>query len=649
MGMGSMEVFKLSDRISLLPVIHGSGDSAIATRRVLLEHSFSCLAVPIPPSFQSDVESAVNQLPTCSVVSQPATHKWKAQDWLQDHEDREENDEDNAPERSYVPVDPCQPVIAAIRFALGENIPIRFIDQETPRYVPHVANLPDPYALKHASLERVSAAVLTSLTRPKSSAILSRFAHMGKRLVELEREHKSILALVSVVDWPWVREACQIAAAAGKGAPEVIDSGQDWVPLPTEIHQVTDKTLTFMLGELPFITALYERARAELDDDENLSIDGVKDLLLTARDRYYSEFRKRARKVTPNLLKSTLRYARNLTLTDCRLTPDLYTLVLATKQVAGDQYALHVAETAREYIKAEYEWPDRIAMGIDQARIVASTDPTIASEDVFKMVSRLPIGPRMWRSCGIRRRPEKTERREWSIKWNPFSQCSWPPEDKAIEGFRAHVFQKAKSIMGVELARTEKFTTSILDGIDIRDTLRNWHTGDLYVKILPPSKGRMDAAIMLFDSPADPRDYPYRVTWHSEFEWESTLAFFATNPSKEPVGPGIRLATYGGAMFIFPSIYMPEIWQNPRFDFVDTLEERLVAATCAYATCPHVAILCHTPPGSGWKKLAAKYKKKLVHVPMGQFSDATVQQLRMFHVLNGKKVRSYAADFIRKA
>ena len=40
---------------------------------------------------------------------------------------------------------------------------------------------------------------------------------------------------------------------------------------------------------------------------------------------------------------------RNLALLDRRLTPDLYTLVMATKQVAGDSFAMHVAEQARSY------------------------------------------------------------------------------------------------------------------------------------------------------------------------------------------------------------------------------------------------------------------------------------------------------------
>jgi hypothetical protein len=47
--------------------------------------------------------------------------------------------------------------------------------------------------------------------------------------------------------------------------------------------------------------------------------------------------------------------------------------------------------------------------------------------------------------------------------------------------------------------------------------------------------------------------------------------------------------------------------------------------------------------------LAKQYGKKLVHVPMGRFSQQTIQQLRMVHVLNGQEIRSFASHFIRKA
>jgi hypothetical protein len=249
----------------------------------------------------------------------------------------------------------------------------------------------------------------------------------------------------------------------------------------------------------------------------------------------------------------------------------------------------------------------------------------------------------------LQRRPDRRERDEWRLRWNPYSQCSWPPEDKLIEDFRAHVFDRARAVMGADLAKTEPFTTSILDGIDIRDTLRHWYEEKIYVKVLPPSRGKLDCVVMLFDSPADPRDYPWRTTWYAEHDQESTLAFFATDFSKELVGPGIALATYGGALFFFPPAVIPDVWRDRALDFIETLEERLLAAACRYSACPHIALLSPAPPGAGWRKLAQRFGKKWVHLPLSQFSDATVQQLRMVHVLNGREVRSYAADFIRKA
>jgi hypothetical protein len=47
--------------------------------------------------------------------------------------------------------------------------------------------------------------------------------------------------------------------------------------------------------------------------------------------------------------------------------------------------------------------------------------------------------------------------------------------------------------------------------------------------------------------------------------------------------------------------------------------------------------------------MARRFGKKIVHVPLNHFSQETVQQLRLVHVLNGRQVRSYAAEFIRKA
>ena len=75
----------------------------------------------------------------------------------------------------------------------------------------------------------------------------------------------------------------------------------------------------------------------------------------------------------------------------------------------------------------------------------------------------------------------------------------------------------------------------------------------------------------------------------------------------------------------------------------------VLAAGCLHSQHRHVALLSYAPPGAGWRRMARRFGKKIVHVPLSHFSQETVQQLRLVHVLNGKQVRSYAAEFIRKA
>ncbi len=661
------DFLQLSPRLWVLPVIHGSGDISIEVRRVMLAQSFDCLAVPLPPSFQEHVEEAIGWLPQMSLVVQPeplSFGRWQdsdddATDELHDEEvfdlggEEDSPDDDSLRACSYVPIDPCQPVIAALRIAMQERLPRAFIDLETSNFVSLPAFYPDPYPVKQVSIDRFAAALLPSIPNIPPGQPEARVVAMAHRLRELERRFERVLFVCSMMDWPWIKDAY-----LDQREPLAEDDDVE----PTQLFTNDPRTHVFWLGELPFITGLYERARQSLDDDENLSIDGVKELLLATRDRYRHELKSRARRVTPKMLLTYLNYVRNLCLIERRMTPDLYSLVLAAKQIAGDQFAIMLAEMAREYpfgpSPRESDDSDDVVRMANPApddsppwpmlRMTAGV-AQLPDGDVVGMKCRLPGQAISWRTLELKPKPLKIDQDEWRMRWNPFHQCSWPEEDVAIEKFRTHIKDAALAIMGSDLIRSEKFSTSLKDGLDIRETLRNWHTGDLYVKVCPPTRGTLDCVLMYFDSPADPRDYPWRITWLAEHHDESTLCLFATDFHREMVGPGIGCATYGGAMFLFPPRPIVEVWTDPQFDFTDTMEERLLAAACVYSQCRHIAVLSESPPGAGWRRLAKKYGKKLVHVPLNRFSQETIQQLRIVHVLNGKQVRSYAAHFIRKA
>jgi hypothetical protein len=619
----------ISPRIRVLPIIHGSGDCAIQVREELLSRPYDCVAVPLPPSFQEEVEEAIERLPAISVVVQRDAESV---------EPESEAESEGESGFTYVPIDPCQGVIAALRTARGERMAREFIDLETPRFVAVTGAFPDPYALKRVSPERFAAAMLAAVPSPPPGQGTRRITWMAARLRELEARHRLTLFVCSILDWPWIRDAFQRRLPPPE--PESFDS-------PIATCPVDPRTLLFVLGELPYLTGLYERGRRELTPDDNLSVDGVKELVLDARERLRARHPKVAQRITPQVLATYFRYVRNLTLMDRRLTPDLYTLIVAAQQTAGDDFALALAETARDYPYArpdgdgpsEFEEPGVLRMGINRAEVpIWGTGP---------MVSRLPGQAMSWRTCVLRPRPRREEQARWRQRWNPLGMCSWPPEDDRIESFHRHVRDQARAILGADLARTEKFTTSVRDGIDIRETLRNWHTGDLYVKVLPPSRGSIEVVVFLFDVPADPEAYTHRTTWYAEHPEESTLAFYATDPMKNLVGPGIAQAEYGGALFLFPPRPIPDIWDDPRLDFADTLEERLLAGAFLHSQDRHVAVVSPGLPPGSWRRLARKFGRKIVHLPLKRFSGQLLERLRTFHVLNGKHVRSYAADFIR--
>lgn len=606
--MATSAILSLSDRIDLLPVIHGSGDMAIRVRQQMLEGEYDCVAVPLPASFEPACLEAIEQLPIVSAVIA--------------------EDEESC---TYVPIDPCQPVIAALRFALSERIATEFIDLEVEHWESQPAILPDAYALKGLSLERFATAILPFLTRPSPDRLQDRrVRRMAFELHRLELERRRILCLASIVDWPWLREAYRERRRYPD--PEATTSRP-------RIVGVNEETLMFFLGEIPYITALYEKARETIDPDENLAIDGVKLLLLEARDRWSAARPESARWLTPKLLALLLQYVRNLTVMGRRLSPDLYTLVTAAKQIGGDGFALRVVEVAREYLPSNSPWEEELSMGIGRGALL---DGSIRS-----MKSRLPGMDVEWRACELRPEPPPTRRREWKQRWDPHGQCSWPPEDQRIESFHSHVREQAKEMLGADLARVEKFTTSVKDGIDIRETLRHWHKKELWVREIPPTRGSIEVVTFLFEVPADADRFTWRATWHSEHPGESTIAFYATDFREDLVGPGIGRARYGGVMFIYPPRYIPDVWTDPRIQSLTTLEERLIAAACLHSQERHVAVVSPTPLRARWRRIARGFRRRLIHLPLSRFSGRIVDRLRTVHVLNGKDVRSYAASFIR--
>ncbi len=606
------QIFKLSDRIQFLPVIHGSGSFAREVRHQLLTSSCDCLAVTLPPEFKQTVEEGINLLPTISLSCQV-----------------EQNGGVN-----YVPIDPSQPVIMSLRIAMQEGLPRHFIDASTDNYEKRAVDFPDSFALSKISYEKFVSTILLTLKRPKEKSLhFWRARWMAFQLHQLELKYSKILCLCSILDWQWIKEAYdERMEVQNPHKPE---------GLPI-LYEVDKKTLLFALTEFPYLTYLYEKRRQELRSNIDTPIDGVKEILLRARELFIKKHKIRYHNLTSQTFQVLLQYIRNLTIMESRLLPDLFTLVNSSKQFGGDAFAVAVLEAAREYPFKSNNIPHQfLTMGIDQAIIGEEGTPPLS------MKNRLSETQFEWRTLDLKPDPDNRTQKKWQHHWNPSGQCSWPPEDEKIENLNTHIREQTKLLLSHDLARTEKFTSSVKDGIDIRDTLRNWYAGDIYVKEIPPSRGQVEIIVFLFDPEPEPNKYKWCQTWYAEHNEESTLCFFATEYMEQLIGPGIGQSTYGGCMMIYPPRPIPDIWQDPRIHLSDTLEEKLLEASFFHSKEKNITVIAPCSPRITWKRLARKYGKKIIHIPLKRFSNQTIEKVRRFHVLNGKNIRSYAQRFIQ--
>ena len=408
-----------------------------------------------------------------------------------------------------------------------------------------------------------------------------------------------------------------------------------------KIYAVEKETLFFALAEFPYITYLNEIYRQEIKPDKEVVIDGIKEILIQARKIFTQKHRLRYHNLTSQTFQTYLQYARNLTLIENRLTPDLYTLITIAKQISGDPFAIAVLEAAREYPFQVLESTsiEPLALGIDKA---VDSDNT-----PMNMKNRLSENQIEWRGINLKPEPNIKKQAQWKYNWNPYGQCSWPPEDDQIESFNTHVREQSKLLLSNDLARSEKFIYSIKDGVDMRDTLRHWHEGDIYVKEIPASRGRIEIVVFIFDIEPNPNNYQWCQTWYAEHNKESTLCFFATDYMNDMVGPGVGRATYGGCMMIYPPRPIPDIWKDPRIHMGKTLEEKLLEAAFFHSQEKYITVVTPCLPKSNWRKISRKYHKSIIHIPLKRFSNQTIEKVRRFHVLNGKQIRSFAKHFIQ--
>jgi hypothetical protein len=190
----------------------------------------------------------------------------------------------------------------------------------------------------------------------------------------------------------------------------------------------------------------------------------------------------------------------------------------------------------------------------------------------------------------------------------------------------------------------------MMDGLDIRQTIRELDSGKIYVKENRPLRGKVGSVVVIFDMDLADKDnketFPWKVTWLGENDQESDMSFYSTPAGEVMDGPGISRCQYGGFMLTYPPMRVFDIWKDPYFKVARNKPERLLMAAIDYCLEKHVVYVAATPP-SGWcQGMAARNGKKIIYLPIGIFSPVTLKKIRQFHVLDGHHIRKYANQYI---
>lgn len=625
-------------RFLYFPAVPGRLEFAQEVRRVILAEKPDVVAVELPATLESAYRRAIERLPELSVITY----------------------EDQAEDRAvYVPVEVTDPFVEALRTAAEIGAAVAFVDPDSSER-PHLEeDYPDTYALHRIGLKKyvqtcrfhkpapapqvrafaegiawklqgcdplarvlvvvslnLLDALIEAMERPQAQP-LRRIKRHGVRTLNL---HPNCLVEV-LTDFPFLQAVYELhrSGAVPPGPP----------PEPAA-HQEAGLELIEPAGRDPVMAAIERAARHGLDRQK------LHFRLFAEAERAYEK--NTGEKIAHWQRRLWARYTRNLAFTQRQLVAALFDLVVAGRSVADDNFAWELWEMANAY-----PWQKTAT---DLMTVEISGEEMWTKTKRIRLRRRLPRKKARLRPVGLRGRKKESHPGEWrDAHRGRWSICSYPPEDLVIEDYGNFLKKKGKSILSEERARTEPFTTSMLDGIDLRETIRNWHEGKIYVRALQKITGEVGAVVVIFDDDRADR-YSYCITWLGEHQNESDMAFYATDPMQQVVGPGIGRCEYGGLLLSLPPLRMTDIWADPDYDLAESKPERLLLAALDYSLEKSIVYVSARPPRSIFRTIAARLGRKIIYVPIGQLSPVALKKIRVFHVVDGHDRREAAKEYI---
>ena len=597
-------------RYRYFPVVPGRVEFAVELRRLLFAHKPGIIAVELPGFLEEHYLKALERLPEMSVIL-----------YIPDV-----NDDDNP--AIYVPVEPADPFTEALRSARELGAEIIFLEPDSADR-PHLPDTyPDTYAIRRIGLGKYIEAYRV-WPQSRNDDVTEHANAMAWKLQGADPS-KNVVVVVSLNLLDPLLDAMEAPQEPPAPHPKQFDV-KLLNPHPDCLAEIT--------VDYPYLQERFEFSRLAAEDGEQdadrLDRPKVQLALMREAEKKYNE--STGESIAHWQRRMIARYTRNLAHMSGELTANVYDLAVAGQSVVDDNFGWEVWQMANRYL-AQSEHSDLETVRLSASEIWINTKR-------LRIRRRLPRPKQRLKPTGIKPRKREKTPGEWAKQTTGEAICSYPPEDLQIEDYGRFLKKKAKAMLSEERVRVEPFTTSMLDGIDLRETIRNWHQQKIYVRQADRLSGEVGAVVLIFDEDVDDR-YKYLTTWLGEHQNESDMAFYSTFPFDNNVGPGIGRAEYGGLLMTLPPRRMFDVWSDDDYQFAESKPERLLMAALDYSVERFVVYVAAKPPRSIFRSIASHLGRKILYVPIGALSPTKVKRLRVVHVLDSYERRADAKEYL---
>lgn len=244
---------------------------------------------------------------------------------------------------------------------------------------------------------------------------------------------------------------------------------------------------------------------------------------------------------------------------------------------------------------------------------------------------------------------EKYADNSWVHTDNPFT-CSFPDEDVFMEAFAFQTRSQAIEKVRAKELKVMELQSTMGEGLDIRETVRNWHTDKLMIREeLKTGKADVGSIVFNFSNLNDMEKYSWQTYWNAEKHDNSHLMFYATPYADDVIGPGIARSEFGGFAVIPLDSIAVNPWDEP---FIRSMSKHpldaLVLGAALVTKHRSVLLISDVAPSDTVTELLKRSGKTIIFMKLSELPVEHIRKVRTFHILAESGVREYAQKYIRK-